>query len=79
MHYSALYGVAMSELHAGSLGPRTIEERATELESAVLAEFLRAIACQRDPQRARTVGLPPLFHASPPDAEAATRALGNDD
>jgi hypothetical protein len=71
----------LSELpHWFIWGRIVIEERATELESAVLAEFfLHAIACQRDRQAARTAEFPPLFHASPPDAEAATRAVGNDD
>jgi 3'-5' exoribonuclease len=58
------------------LGLRTIEERASDLEPAVLAELLHAIACHHDRQAARTAEAAVLYHANQLDAQAATRPVG---
>ncbi len=60
------------------LGLRTIEERAAELDPAVLAELLHAIACHHDRQAARTAEAAVLYHANQLDAQAATRPVGDD-
>jgi 3'-5' exoribonuclease len=60
------------------LGLRMIEERAGELEPAVLAELLHAIACHHDRQAARTAEAAVLYHANQLDAQAATRPVGDD-
>jgi 3'-5' exoribonuclease len=59
------------------LGLRMIEERASELESAVLAELLHAVACHHDRQAARTAEAAVLYHANQLDAQAATRPVGD--
>jgi 3'-5' exoribonuclease len=60
------------------LGLRMIEERAGELDPAVLAELLHAIACHHDRQAARTAEAAVLYHANQLDAQAATRPVGDD-
>jgi 3'-5' exoribonuclease len=60
------------------LGMRMIEERAGDLEPAVLAELLHAIACHHDRQAARTAEAAVLYHANQLDAQAATRPVGDD-
>jgi 3'-5' exoribonuclease len=60
------------------LGLRMIEERAGELEPAVLAELLHGIACHHDRQAARTAEAAVLYHANQLDAQAATRPVGDD-
>jgi 3'-5' exoribonuclease len=61
------------------LGLRTIEERARDLDPAVLAELLHAIACHHDRPAARTAEAAVLYHANQLDAQAATRPVGTDD
>jgi 3'-5' exoribonuclease len=60
------------------LGLRLIEERARDLDPAVLAELLHAIACHHDRQAARTAEAAVLYHANQLDAQAATRPVGDD-
>jgi 3'-5' exoribonuclease len=60
------------------LGLRMIEERADDLDPAVVAELLHAIACHHDRQAARTAEAAVLYHANQLDAQAATRPVGND-
>ena len=60
------------------LGLRTIEERAGDLDQAVLAELLHAIACHHDRPAARTAEAAVLYHANQLDAQAATRPVGDD-
>ena len=60
------------------LGLRTIEERAADLDPAVLAELLHAVACHHDRQAARTAEAAVLYHANQLDAQAATRPVGDD-
>jgi 3'-5' exoribonuclease len=60
------------------LGLRMIEERASDLEPAALAELLHAIACHHDRQAARTAEAAVLYHANQLDAQAATRPVGDD-
>ena len=60
------------------LGLRTIEERARNLDPAVLAELLHAVACHHDRQAARTAEAAVLYHANQLDAQAATRPVGDD-
>lgn len=60
------------------LGLRMIEERARDLDPAVLAELLHAIACHHDRQAARTAEAAVLYHANQLDAQAATRPVGDD-
>jgi metal-dependent HD superfamily phosphatase/phosphodiesterase len=55
-----------------------IEERASDLEPAALAELLHAIACHHDRQAARTAEAAVLYHANQLDAQAATRPVGDD-
>jgi 3'-5' exoribonuclease len=60
------------------LGLRMIEERANDVEPAVLAELLHAIACHHDRPAARTAEAAVLYHANQLDAQAATRPVGVD-
>jgi 3'-5' exoribonuclease len=60
------------------LGLRMIEERAKDLDSAVTAELLHAIACHHDRQATRTAEAAVLYHANQLDAQAATRPVGDD-
>jgi 3'-5' exoribonuclease len=60
------------------LGLRTIEERARDLDPAVLAELLHAVATHHDRAAARTAEAAVLYHANQLDAQAATRSVGDD-
>ena len=60
------------------LGLRIVEERSRDLDPAVLAELLHAIACHHDRQAARTEEAAVLYHANQLDAQAATRPVGDD-
>ena len=60
------------------LGLRMIEERAQDIDPAVLAELLHAIACHHDRPAARTAEAAVLYHANQLDAQAATRPVGDD-
>ena len=60
------------------LGLRTVEDRARDLDPAVLAELLHAIACHHDRPAARTAEAAVLYHANQLDAQAATRPVGDD-
>jgi 3'-5' exoribonuclease len=60
------------------LGLRTVEECARDLDPAVLAELLHAIACHHDRPAARTAEAAVLYHANQLDAQAATRPVGDD-
>ena len=57
------------------LGLRLIEERATGLDAAVLAELLHAVASHHDRNAARTAEAAVLYHANRLDAVAATRPV----
>ena len=57
------------------LGVRMIEERARDLDPAVLAELLHAVACHHDRPAARTAEAAVLYHANQLDAQAATRPV----
>jgi len=59
------------------LGLRMIEERARDLDPAVLAELLHAVACHHDRPAARTAEAAVLYHANQLDAQAATRPVGD--
>jgi len=59
------------------LGLRMIEERSRDLDPAVLAELLHAIACHHDRSAARTAEAAVLYHANQLDAQAATRPVGD--
>jgi len=59
------------------LGLRMIEERAQDLDPAVSAELLHAIACHHDRPAARTAEAAVLYHANQLDAQAATRPVGD--
>ena len=59
------------------LGLRMIEERGADLEPAVLAEVLHAVACHHDRPAARTAEAAVLYHANQLDAQAATRSVGD--
>ena len=59
------------------LGLRMIEERVRDLDSAVLAELLHAVACHHDRPAARTAEAAVLYHANQLDAQAATRPVGD--
>ncbi len=61
------------------LGLRLIEEHARDLDPAVLAELLHAIAAHHDRPAARTAEAGVLYHANQLDAQAATRPVGSDD
>jgi 3'-5' exoribonuclease len=60
------------------LGLRMIEEGSRDLDPAVLAELLHAVACHHDRPAARTAEAAVLYHANQLDAQAATRPVGND-
>jgi 3'-5' exoribonuclease len=60
------------------LGLRMIEERAQDLDPAVLAELLHAVASHHDRPAARTAEAAVLYHANQLDAQAATRPVGDD-
>jgi 3'-5' exoribonuclease len=59
------------------LGLRMIEERSRDLDPAVLAELLHAVACHHDRPAARTAEAAVLYHANQLDAQAATRPVGD--
>ena len=59
------------------LGLRLIEQRATELEPAVRAELLHAVAVHHDRQAVRTAEAAVLYHANQLDAQAATKPVGD--
>jgi 3'-5' exoribonuclease len=61
------------------LGLRMIEERAQDIDPAVLAELLHAIACHHDRPAARTAEAAVLYHANQLDAQAATRPVGDEE
>ncbi len=61
------------------LGLRMVEERSRDLDPAVLAELLHAIACHHDRPAARTAEAAVLYHANQLDAQAATRPVGEDE
>jgi metal-dependent HD superfamily phosphatase/phosphodiesterase len=54
---------------------RLVEERASGLEPAALAELLHAISCHHDARSARTAEAAVLYHANQLDAVAATRPI----
>jgi 3'-5' exoribonuclease len=60
------------------LGLRMMEEHGADLDPAVLAELLHAVACHHDRQAARTAEAAVLYHANQLDAQAATRPVGDD-
>jgi 3'-5' exoribonuclease len=60
------------------LGLRTIEDHARDLDPAVLAELLHAVACHHDRPAVRTAEAAVLYHANQLDAQAATRPVGTD-
>jgi 3'-5' exoribonuclease len=60
------------------LGLRMIEERARDLDPAVVAELLHAVACHHERPAARTAEAAVLYHANQLDAQAATRPVGDD-
>ncbi len=59
------------------LGLRLIEERAGDLDVAIRAELLHAVAVHHDRQAARTAEASVLYHANQLDAQAATRPVGD--
>jgi len=59
------------------LGLRLIEERSRDLDPAILAELLHAVACHHDRQAAHTAEAAVLYHANQLDAQAATRPVGD--
>jgi 3'-5' exoribonuclease len=60
------------------LGLRMIEERARDLDPAILAELLHAVAGHHDRPAAKTAEAAVLYHANQLDAQAATRPVGDD-
>ena len=52
-----------------------IEERSRDLDPAVLAELLHAVASHHDRSAARTAEAAVLYHANQLDAVAATRPV----
>jgi 3'-5' exoribonuclease len=58
------------------LGLRIIEEHAGDLDTAVLAEVLHAIAAHHERGAAHTAEAAVLYHANQLDAQAATRSVG---
>jgi metal-dependent HD superfamily phosphatase/phosphodiesterase len=60
------------------LGLRLIDERARDLDPAVRAELLHAVACHHDRPAAHTAEAAVLYHANQLDAQAATRPVGDD-
>jgi len=61
------------------LGLRLIEERAGDLDRAVLAEVLHAVGAHHEMRGARTAEAAVLYHANQLDAVAATRSVATDD
>jgi 3'-5' exoribonuclease len=59
------------------LGLRMIEERSRDLDPAVLAELLHAVACHHERPAAKTAEAAVLYHANQLDAQAATRPVGD--
>lgn len=59
------------------LGLRLIEERAADLDVAIRAELLHAVAVHHDARGARTAEAAVLYHANQLDAVAATRPVEN--
>jgi 3'-5' exoribonuclease len=59
------------------LGLRMLEERSRDLDPAVLAELLHAVACHHDRPAATTAEAAELYHANQLDAQAATRPVGD--
>ncbi|MFN2471391.1 MAG: HD domain-containing protein [Gaiellaceae bacterium] len=59
------------------LGLRLVEERAAQLDAAVRAELLHAVASHHDVRAARTAEAAVLYHANQLDAVAATRPVGD--
>jgi 3'-5' exoribonuclease len=59
------------------LGLRMLEERSRDLDPAVRAELLHAVACHHDRPAARTAEAAVLYHANQLDAQAATRPVGD--
>jgi 3'-5' exoribonuclease len=59
------------------LGVRLVDERAAEVEPALRAEVLHAIAAHHDRGAARTAEATVLYHANQLDAQAATRPVGD--
>jgi 3'-5' exoribonuclease len=59
------------------LGLRMLEERSRDLDPAVLAELLHAVACHHERTAARTAEAAVLYHANQLDAQAATRPVGD--
>ena len=57
------------------LGLRLVEERASGLQPAVLAEILHAIASHHDARAARTAEATVLYHANQLDAAASMRPV----
>ena len=57
------------------LGARLIEDRATGLAKAQLAELVHCVAVHHDPRAARTAEASVLYHANQLDAIAATRRV----
>jgi 3'-5' exoribonuclease len=60
------------------LGLRMLEDRTRDLEPAVAAELLHAVAVHHDRPAARTAEAAVLYHANQLDAQAATRPVGDD-
>ena len=60
------------------LGLRMIEDRACDLDPAVLAELRHAVGGHHDRQSAKTAEAAVLYHANQLDAQAATRPVGDD-
>ncbi len=60
------------------LGLRMIEERARDLDPAVVAELLHTVACHHDRPAARIAEAAVLYHANQLDAQAAIRPVGDD-
>jgi 3'-5' exoribonuclease len=60
------------------LGMRLIEQRSGELDPAVRAELVHAVAVHHDRGGARTAEAAVLYHANQLDAQAATRPVGDD-
>ena len=58
------------------LGLRLVEQGSAELDAAVRAELLHAIACHHDARATRTAEAAVLYHANQLDAVAATRPAG---
>ena len=59
------------------LGLRMLEECSRDLDPAVRAELLHAVACHHDRPAARTAEAAVLYHANQLDAQAATRPVGD--